>query len=81
MDRSLIKINETLESIAESLKVITHKMEIGIVVVVAANSPALPVIIDENSSLEVGINSNNGDIDVCVHGSVITSKSIVDSDS
>ena len=81
MDRSLIKINETLESIAESLRVITHKMEKGIVVVMAANSPSLPVVIDENSSLEVGINSNNGDIDVCVHGSVITRKSVVDDEA
>jgi hypothetical protein len=76
MDRSLIKINETLESIAELLKVITHKMEIGIVVVMAANSPSLPIVINENSSLEVGINANNAPLDVCVRGSVT-----VDNDS
>ena len=76
METNQIELIKTLKNINDTLKQIISKMEKGIVVVMAANSPALPVIIDENSSLEVGINSNNGDIDVCVHGSVT-----VDNDS
>jgi len=52
METNQIELIKTLKNINDTLKQIISKMEKGIVVVMAANSPALPVIIDENSSLD-----------------------------
>jgi len=71
MESNLTELNAILKSISDSLKQITSKMEKGIVVVMAANSPSLPIRLDEDSpSFAVDVNPNAEPIDVRIRGTV-----------